>query len=262
MSAEIGRIGAHTDLATIMRLTARRRAIIGLDKEQAVLCQQPGCHHRVYAAVHVVQESNTYLVLGSTCFAKRYGGTKALGTAQYSGSSRTLSDAERGLLIANTAALIAKLEEDDRLRDAALVEAAHRLAERRASTASAPQREFELRRVTYFPGVPTPAVLPSGRPSASPWPWQSTQLTSVAVMTAPDGRLWVRVQHQDGSQKLVPWPAFPGWEAALPAVLGPPDLEVAGYAVNDIVSALQLLQSLGFSRPKVGRWRDVLPQLR
>ena len=86
-----------------------------------------------------------------------------------------------------------------------------------------------------------------------------TRFTSIAVLSAPDGRTWVRVQHQDDSQKLVPWPVFPGWENALPAEVGVPDAQIAGYAVKDIVEALRLLRALGFVGPRVGSWREVLP---
>lgn len=44
--------------------SARLLAIIAVDFEKAVRCQKPGCGHRVYAAVHVVQDDGRYLVLG------------------------------------------------------------------------------------------------------------------------------------------------------------------------------------------------------
>ncbi len=49
----------------------------------------------------------------------------------------------------------------------------------------------------------------------SPWLWQKAG-TSVAVLRSPAVQHWVRVQHRDGTQKLVPWPVFDGWEHALP----------------------------------------------
>lgn len=240
--------------------SARLRAIIALDPKQAVRCQQPGCHHRVYAAVHIVQESGGYLVLGSTCFAKRYGGTKALGEATYgSGSGRSLTDEERQTLLANTAALIARFEEEDRAREAAELEAERRRTEQRALIDRAREQEEELGWERLGRPVP-PRVNPyTARRSDSPWPWQSTRFTSIAVLSAPDGRTWVRVQHQDDSQKLVPWPVFPGWENALPAEVGVPDAQITGYAVKDIVEALRLLRALGFVGPRVGSWREVLP---
>lgn len=80
------------------------------------------------------------------------------------------------------------------------------------------------------------------------------------MLVSPDSQVWIRVEHQNGSQKLLPWPAFVGWENALPVEIGDPDPEVQGYAIRDIVQAMRLLASLGYSEPKVGGWRDVLPK--
>ncbi|MES2980224.1 MAG: hypothetical protein V4731_17530, partial [Pseudomonadota bacterium] len=46
-----------------------------------VQCQQPGCGHSFYRRIHVVQEAGRLLVLGSTCFEKRFGTALALGNA-------------------------------------------------------------------------------------------------------------------------------------------------------------------------------------
>jgi hypothetical protein len=234
--------------------TARLHAIIAVDFEKAVRCHKPGCGHRVYAAVHVVQENGRFLVLGSSCFAELYGGPMALGTAGYgSGTPRKLSDTERALLEANTAALIAHFEQEEQAR---LAEENRRLAEQKAIA----EREAQLRLARYKQATAPTQRTPIHRPTYSPWPWQSSRNTSIAALMAPDGKTWVRVQHHDGSQKLVPWPAFPGWDAALPPEIGAPDLEVQGYAVKDIVHAMRMLASMGFSVPKVGGWRDVLPK--
>ncbi len=234
--------------------TARLHAIIAIDAAKAVLCQQPGCGHRVYAAVHIVQEADRYLVLGSSCYAERYGGLKALGTSGYgSGTPRKLSDAERGLLEANTAALIAHFEQEEQARLAA---EDRRVAEQKAIA----EREAQLQLARYKQATAPTHRAPIHRPTNSPWPWQSSRNTSIAALMAPDGKTWVRVQHHDGSQKLLPWPVFSGWESALPPEIGVPDLEFQGYEVNDIVHAMRMLASMGFSAPKVGGWRDVLPK--
>lgn len=236
--------------------SARLLAIIAVDFEKAVRCQKPGCGHRVYAAVHVVQDDGRYLVLGSSCFAELYGGLMALGSAGYGGGTpRKLTDAERALLEANTAALIAQFEQEEQAR---LAEEMLRLAEQKAIA----EREAQLRLARYKQATTPTQRTPIHRPTNSPWPWQSSRNTSIGVFTAPDGKIWVRVQHQDGSQKLVPWPAFPGWETALPPAIGVPDLEVQGYAVKEIVPAVSLLRNMGFSEPKVGGWRDVLPKIK
>lgn len=246
------------------RQNARLRAIIAVDSERAVRCQQPGCGHRVYAAVHIVQEGDDFLVLGSTCFSNRYGNAKALGSAAYgSGSGRALTEEERQVLLANTAALIAQFEEEERVKQAAVWAAEERLrAEREAIGQRAREQAERLQKIqpSQAAGNRPGALL--GHASGSPWPWQSSRNTSIAVLEAPDGRVWVRVQHQDGSHKLVPWPAFAGWDDALPAEVGVPDAKVQGYAVRDIAHALRTLQSIGFSPPRVGSWRDLLHRRR
>ncbi len=235
--------------------SARLLAIIAVDFEKAVRCQKPGCGHRVYAAVHVVQDDGRYLVLGSSCFAELYGGLMALGSAGYGGGTpRKLTDAERALLESNTAALIAQFEQEEQAR---LDEEKLRLAEQKAIA----EREAQLQLARYKQATTPTQRTPIHRPTNSPWPWQSSRNTSIGVFTAPDGKVWVRVQHQDGSQKLVPWPAFPGWETAMPPDIGVPDLDVQGYAVKEILPAISLLRNMGFAEPKVGGWRDVLPKI-
>lgn len=233
---------------------ARLHAIIAIDPAHAVRCQHTGCGHKVYAAVHIVQEAGKFLVLGSSCFAKRYGAPKALGSSAHgAGNGRRLTDQERALLEANTATLIAHFEEQELAR---LAQEQQRLAEQKAIA----EREAQQRLARYRQATSLSARAPAYRPTNSPWPWQSTKHSSIAVLVSPDSRVWVRVEHQNGSQKLLPWPAFAGWEKALPAEIGDPDPGVQGYAVRDIVQAMRLLLSLGFSGPKVGGWRDVLPK--
>jgi hypothetical protein len=234
--------------------SATLRAIVAVDQKDRVQCQQPGCGHSVYAAVHVVEEDGRLLVLGSTCFAKRYGGAEALGAAQYgTGSGRKLTDEEREMLLRNTRALLSRFEEES----AAAAQAhAARLEELRRkqdalTSRSNPQPASPLAGSHSAPHR-------SARP-ASPWTWQKPW-TSVALLTASNGDDWVRVQHEDGSQKLVPWPKFDGWETALPAGVGEPDTSLGVVAVNNIVEAIRILQSSGFRGPFPGAWQDVLPR--
>ncbi len=235
---------------------ARLCAIIAVDVAHAVRCQQPGCGHRVHAAVHIVREGEEFIVLGSSCYAKRYGNNRVLGNARYGGGTgRSLTDDERRILEANTAALIAYFEEEERAAQAA---EQRRIAEQKVIA----ERQAQLRRVQYrqTPHTP-PSPTQLHRSITSPWPWQSARHSSVAVLYGPCGKTWVRVQHQDGSQKLIPWPAFEGWEKTLPSTIGNPDFKIQGYGVNDIVQALSMLRSLGYSEPRIGNWREVLPRL-
>ena len=157
------------------------------------------------------------------------------------------------LLEVNTAALIAFFEEQERTR---LAQEQQRLAELKAIAS----RQDQLRLARYKQATSFSGHKPVYRPTNSPWPWQSTKHSSIAVLVSPDSRVWVRVEHQNGSQKLLPWPAYSGWEIALPAEIGDLDHEIQGYAVKNIVQAMRLLVSLGYSEPKVGGWRDVLPK--
>ncbi len=244
--------------------TARLRAVVAIDEIDRVQCQQPGCGHSIHAAVHVVEEDGRLLVLGSTCFTKRYGGAGVLGTAQYGGGSgRKLTAEERQMLVLNTASLLAHFEAQ---RDAEAAAAALALELGRAEELR--QRELMADKLRSLRAVaearqtsPTRVSGPPGlaAPLASPWPWQMPG-TSVALFTAPGGAKWVRVQHRDGVQRLVPWPQFPGWEGALPEEAGVLDHSTGAIAVASIVEAIRVLHREGFQGPVVGRWQDVFSQ--
>ena len=216
---------------------ARLLALVSVSRERAVRCGEVCCGHSVHAAVHVVEDEGKLLVLGSTCFAKRYGSAAALGEPSYgsgSGSGRSLSEAERQMLIDNTAALLAQFEEEKQ-RQLAMRSAA--LQEKRKPATSASQPAFGLHL------------------NRSPWPWVKP-LTSMAYFHLQDGSNWVRVQHRDQRQILVPWPAFDGWDEALPPTLGSPDHELGGYVLGNLVNAVAYLRSQG-GEPRVGVWEQV-----
>lgn len=240
-------------------MRATLRAIVAVEEKDRVRCQQPGCGHSVYAAVHVVQEEGRLLVLGSTCFARRYGNAHALGTAQHgTGGGRKLTDEEREMLLRNTAALLARFEEE--AAATAKAEAARLEELRREQSAlekaNSPPAAYEARHLPQAPRRGSPGLAPQ---RVSPWSWQMAW-TSIALFTAPDGKHWVRVQHQDGSQKLVPWPHFHGWETALPTAVGIADTSLGAIAVENIVEAIRILQRSGFRGPVVGSWQQVLPR--
>lgn len=93
------------------RSNSKLLAIVSVDHADRVRCGQPTCGHSVFRRIHVVREGSKLLVLGSTCFAKRYGTDTALGSAQYGGGEgRPLTEAERQLLVNNTEALLARLK--------------------------------------------------------------------------------------------------------------------------------------------------------
>lgn len=250
MNAEMGVSAQNTSSKQ-----ATLRAIVAVDEKDKVQCQQPGCGHSVYAAVHVVEEDGSLLVLGSTCFSKRYGSPNALGGAQYgAGSGRKLTGEEREMLLRNTATLLARFDYE---RAAAAQADAARLEDLRRKQA---ERDNAISTAPRHRVSPSSHRLAQRSPHPpSPWSWQKAW-TSIALFTGPQGKHWVRVQHQDGSQKLVPWPQFSGWETALPPGVGVVDNSLGAIAVDNIVEAIRLLQSSGFRGPFVGDWRQVLPR--
>lgn len=252
-------------------------AIVSVEPELRVLCQQPGCGHGVYAAIHVVREDQTIMVLGSTCYAKRYGAqaeSSPTYTSVGSGSGRVLTEEERSLLADNTVALVELFRRE---HEQALAEAQARIERMRQQRIEREKEERErferqqlalreaqmqrhnarLQALHHHAGV-TQGHLTHAQ--SRPWPWQHAKNFSVAVVRSPEGQHWVRVQAQDGSQKLTPWPVFDGWERALPPECGQPDMALLAYSVPDIVRAFTALAQRGYSKPDVGNWSKVRPR--
>lgn len=238
---------------------ARLLAIVSVHQSSRVLCQAIGCGHPIYAAVHIVEEAGQLLILGSTCFANRYGSLVSLGAASFgSGSDRRLTEAERILLLENTQALMDQFRKEElaKVRTVPLV------AERPAVVS---RHETPQASSGAMPSTSPPALVATqvGRkvvglppPGPSPWPWQKPH-SSILLMKAPSGHRWIRVQHQDESQKLAPWPPFPGWEDALPSGIGLPNQALGAMDVADIVQALRVLRAMGF-KEQLGTYKDVL----
>ena len=235
-----------------MSSPARLLAVVEVDESEKVYCAQPGCHHTVYKAIHVVKEGEQLLVLGSTCFQKRYGSLKALGKAQHwGGNGKVLTSEERALLAHNTQALLARFEaEEEKLRQDAKLK-----LQRLREAASKPKP------VTSAPSTPwvqRPAAAGSMAPrGVFPWPWMKPG-TSVAAFKFQDGSGWVRVQHKDTRQFIVPWPSFDGWDEALPPVVGRPNLEIGGYEVTGPVPApIAFLRHHAEAEKVTGVWTEV-----
>ena len=232
-------------------------AIVEIPLEDRVQCGQPGCGHSVWKAIHVVKDGTELLVLGSTCFEKRYGFGHALGAPHYGGGgdSRKLTSEERQLLAENTAELLARFEDEERIRTEALAAAqaeaktvnAARLA---ALIRPAPSRVSRMAEVFSFNPV-----------KASPCPWMKPG-TSVCYFKLRDGSGWVRVQRKDGQQILVPWPAADGWDEALPAQIGLADQEYGGYLIADLQTAVAYLRKVGDWDKVFGSWKELTSQVR
>ena len=222
----------------------RLLAVVEVEKEERVFCAQPGCNHTVYKAIHVVRDSGQLLVLGSTCFAKRYGGMTALGGAEYwGGKGKLLTAEERALLQGNTDALLAKFE----------AERAHNKEEAARKLQAQSSLKDQLRI-----SLPVASVRSTASITRSPFPWRWMRPhSSVAAFKLRDGSGWVRVQHRDGRQFVVPWPKFDAWEESLPPVVGTPDLEVGGYLSANVAGAIVYLRKHRASERVTGIWKEV-----
>lgn len=236
----------------------RLLAIVEVDKTARVYCAQPGCKHTVYKAIHVVREGEKLLVLGSTCFIKRYGSATAIGKAQHwGGNGKLLTPEERALLVENTEALLAQFAavEEARLREEAALKL-KRLQELAARPTSPPAAL-----ATLMPPKSIAAQQGMAPRKSMPWNWMRPN-SSVAAFKLHDGSGWVRVQHKDGRQFVVPWPSFEGWEEALPPVVGRPNLEMSGYeVVGQIAGAVSYLRAHAFGEKVTGLWNDVVALL-
>lgn len=231
--------------------TAKLLAIVSVESSERVRCGEVGCGHSVYRAIHVVKDSDGLLVLGSTCFAKRFGSGRALGTASFGGGDgRKLTAEERQLLVNNTAELLKRFEAEERQRAEAL------------AVAAALEREDRAGQALMAPALAPTYSRPQGLPAMSTvrapsWPWVKPN-ASFGYFKLHDGSSWVRVLHKNGRHILVPWPASEGWDEALPGYLGTPDQEIGGYLLADVQKAVAYLQTIGEPCRVFGTWPDLL----
>lgn len=239
---------------------AQLHAIVSVQPEDRVLCVQPNCGRSVFAQIHVVQEGDKLLVLGSKCYGKRYGGAGALGEPRHGGGGgRPLTDAERQLLANNTAALLAQFEQERAATQESL-----RAAEvaRQAAHTAQQQAMLEKRRLLTeaFPernAHPAQALL---KTPALPWPWMKPY-ASLTYFEMQDGTSWMRVTHADGSCLLVPWPMFEAWDESLPAHVGRPHPSIEALVIPDLVHAVAYLRQSTTWEKMCGLWRDMATEL-
>ena len=235
--------------------------IVEVLSEDKVLCAQPGCGHSVWKAIHVVRDGAELLVLGSTCFEKRYGSGGALGTPSYGGgSSRKLTQEERGLLVENTTAFMARIEEEERLQAIALAEAhAQAMAAERAKAVPRPAAWLHTAPPTH-PRFSMAQVKPARALKPCPWPWMKPG-TSMGYFELADRSGWVRVLRNDSQQMLVPWPVSDGWDEALPAHIGTPNEELGGYVLFDVVKAVAYLRKVGTRDRVFDSWKKLYAEI-
>ncbi len=218
-------------------------AIVSVAHAERIRCGQPACGHSVFRRIHVVREDGKVLVLGSTCFAKRYGAATALGAARFGGGDgRALTDEECQLLLNNTEALITLFEEESAAIKAAYISPA--ISSLRPSSAK----------------VSTLQAVPHQHQQETPWAWVKP-LSSVIYLMLKDGSGWMRAQRKDGQHLVLPWPVFDGWDEALPPLFGLVDGESGGNVLPDVVAALKYLRDRAEWETKPGRWKDVLAEI-
>ena len=234
---------------------AKLLAIVSVEHEDRVQCGQPGCGHSIYRAIHVVRDNGILVVLGSTCFAKRYGSAATLGTARFGkgDGGRPLTAEERMLLVDNTAELLARFEAEELAQAKALADA--------KPVHVIPQVHQPFRPRVDSPTVPRTnwAAMPTySASSPTPWNWMKP-LTSMAYFRLRDGTGWVRVQHRDGRQLLVPWPIFDGWDEAFPTSIGVVDSDCGGYVLPaDVRASISYLRSRAEREMVTGIWKEIV----
>lgn len=226
-------------------------AIVAVDPSHRVRCQQPHCGHSVYARIHVVEDDGNLLVLGSDCFAKRYGEGHSASSANFSGGGgRVLTDAEREMLVNNTKALLAQFEAE-RLKQLELEELARQRerelhdAQRNAFIA---KDSAEKLRMAHFQSHMQDHHHPEDLPDSEPveaiptpiWAHLKKQHSSFFAYGVGDGQCWVLMQSatHDGCF-IAPAPtAFESWDEALPGSLGTVDVDRKVYVSDKTINVL------------------------
>ena len=95
-------------------------AVIEVESTQAIRCQAPGCQHKVYRAIHILDMQGELKLYGSQCCKKLFGWVNGERTPTYSFGGGRLTDEERALLEANTTGLLKMLEAKRRAAQPAL----------------------------------------------------------------------------------------------------------------------------------------------
>ena len=229
----------------LTEFTGTLLAVVSVDRENRVRCGQPSCGHSIYRRIHVVREEGQLLVLGSTCFEKRYGGPSGLCPAHHGGGGgegRLLTDEERQLLLTNTQALIAQFEEEAAVAAQAKALKAH----------VAPNPDHHRN--------PVKPAMPLAPHHETPWAWVKPW-SSVFYVKLQDGTAWMRVQRRDDKHMLMPWPIFDGWDEALPPLVGAVDAEHGGFELADVVAALKYLRAHADWEARPGSWKDVMAEI-
>ena len=100
---------------------------------------------------------------------------------------------------------------------------------------------------------------PAEEVDESPWAAWRKPRSAFVYYALQDGSAWVMFTHGDGRHVMAPWPnSEDGWDEALPARLGEPDLQLGVYVLTDQTQAMIYL---GQMRPEVrtaGNWAELV----
>ena len=123
-------------------------------------------------------------------------------------------------------------------------ERAKRLQHERAQFAARPPQWADMPPLSQ--GSQSP---PAEEVDESPWAAWRKPRSAFVHYGLKDGSAWVMFTHGDGRHVMAPWPnPEDGWDEALPARLGEPDLQLGVYVLKD---QTQTMLYLGQMRPKV-----------
>lgn len=233
----------------MQELKFRLLAIVAVDPVHRVRCQQPGCGHGVYAKIHVVEDAGELIVLGSDCFAKRYGEGHTRGfQGPGAGGGRVLTQAEREMLLHNTAALLAQFELE-RQKEQGLVESklsALRQLHALRSQHSAPRfgtthrfRGSATKTQYHQTFVDTESLAVASTPLPF-WATLKRLNTSYFAYGTAEGYCWILMQSATHVGCFIaPAPTnFEGWDEALPPSLGRADLSRGVYESDQDINSL------------------------
>lgn len=233
-------------------------AIVAVDPVDRVRCQQPGCGHGVYARIHVVEDSGELIVLGSDCFAKRYGdGHAKRFQGPGAGGGRVLTQAEREMLLHNTTALLAQFEvEQQRAQElvksklAALRELhAHRSQHSGHQTATIQLSRGIQPEIQHYKSAADADLFAVASTPVPFWAALKKPSTSFFAYGMAEGHCWVLMQSATHAGCFIaPAPInFEGWDVAFPPSLGRADLSRGVYEsdrdINSLVSWFASRQS-------------------
>ena len=95
-------------------MSASLFAVVEVDPSERIRCQALGCHKSVYKRIHVVCDGDRIVAVGSDCWARLYAHVPSTNAKpQYGGAhGRLLTTEERAQLQENTAAFVARMEQE------------------------------------------------------------------------------------------------------------------------------------------------------